>query len=153
MLWIWKENNGIHEKTTSMSVLQGYQVIHHHATIFVSGLSTINQTLGWWPYFILRILRLVRTRGMDILELLYIPLDTLAQIAEIFLTASLLWVCRRPGREPTTFPFRESSWLISAFQRSATSPLAFKRFPTILILVGEFALSVFFMVKSCDDLS
>ena len=46
---------------------------------------------------------------MDILELLYIPLDTQAQIAEIFLTTSLLWVCRRPGREPMIFPSGEAA--------------------------------------------
>ena len=62
-----------------------------------------------WPYFILRILRLVRTRWMDFLKLLYIPLYTLAQIVEIFLTASLLWVCRRPGHEPTIFPSGEAA--------------------------------------------
>ena len=39
----------------------------------------------------------------------YHPLDTLALIAEIFLTTSLLWVCRRPGREPTTFPSGEAA--------------------------------------------
>ena len=47
--------------------------------------------------------------GMNILELLYIPLDTLALSAEIFLTTSLLWVCRRPGREPTIFPSGEAA--------------------------------------------
>ena len=62
-----------------------------------------------WPYVILRILGLVRTGEMDILEFLYIPLDTLAQIADIFLTTSLLWVCRRLGREPTAFPSWEAA--------------------------------------------
>ena len=46
---------------------------------------------------------------MDILELLYIALDTLAQIADIFLATSLLWVCRRPGRDPTAFPSGEAA--------------------------------------------
>ena len=45
---------------------------------------------------------------MDILEL-YIPLDTLAQIAKIFLAISLLWVCQRPGRKPTIFPSGEAA--------------------------------------------
>ena len=62
-----------------------------------------------WPYFILKILRLIRTRAMGILELLYIPLDTLALIDEIFLTTSLLWVCQRPGLEPTIFPSGEAA--------------------------------------------
>ena len=38
----------------------------------------------------------------------YHPLDTLALIAEIFLTTSLLWACRRPGLEPTIFPSGEA---------------------------------------------
>ena len=80
------------------------------------GLSTVNQTLGWVAVFYPQDLQ-VRTWGMDILELLYIPLDTIAQIAEIFLTTRLFWVCRRPGREPAILPSGGSSWLISAFKR------------------------------------
>ena len=51
---------------------------------------------------------MVRTHVMNILEL-YIPLDTLAQIAEVFFSTSLLRVCLRPGREPTTFPSGEAA--------------------------------------------
>ena len=56
--------------------------------------------LGWVAVFYPQDLTVGQNWGMDILEL-YIPLDILALIAEIFFTTSSLWVCRRPGREPT----------------------------------------------------